>query len=244
MKAARQLQDLLGLSRAAVAVTFRDAPPPGVARASAPGPSSCSYWKRAAEGQTFWTDAADHCNCPIGAHVHGVSPPPSVQQELQGVVETMIGLGYLRSEEVAAIPRREAPFQVAVYAPCTAAEESPDVVIVGGNARQVMLLVEAAASAGCGGEGTMGRPTCAAQPEAMRTGRAVASLGCIGNRVYTGLADDEMYFVLPGRHLNAVVEKLAVIVQANRELEKYHRKKLSAVSSQLAARNPQESSSG
>jgi len=72
----------------------------------------------------------------------------------------------------------------------------------------------------------MGRPTCAAIPEAMRSQIGVASLGCIGNRVYTGLADDELYFALPGSQAAAVAEKLAGIVHANRELEKYHRARL------------------
>ena len=74
----------------------------------------------------------------------------------------------------------------------------------------------------------MGRPTCAAIPEAMRTQRGVASLGCIGNRIYTGLADDELYFALPGKHVSIVTEKLAAIVEANRQLENYHRAKQSA----------------
>jgi uncharacterized protein (DUF169 family) len=85
-----------------------------------------------------------------------------------------------------------------------------------------MLLAEATQAAGVEQAGVMGRPTCAALPVAMQTGRAALSLGCIGNRVYTELADDEMYFALPGNRVAAVAEKLASIVGANRELEKYH----------------------
>jgi hypothetical protein len=43
------------------------------------------------------------------------------------------------------------------------------------------------------------------------------------------MADDELYFALPGGQLSRVVEKLAAIVQANRELEKYHRAKLASI---------------
>jgi uncharacterized protein (DUF169 family) len=223
MSSAQQLQGLLGLSRPPVAVTFLSAAPAGVPHVAAPGPSSCAYWKLAAEGRTFWTEAADHHNCPIGAYTHGVEMPPVVMQELQGVVTTMVGLGYIRAEEVPGIPRREGLFGVAVYAPLERAEGTPDVVLMVGRARQMMLLAEAAGAAGVGTAGPMGRPTCAALPEAMRTGRGVTSLGCIGNRVYTELGDDEMYFVLPGRAVDAVAEKLAGIVRANEELEKYHR---------------------
>ena len=226
MNAAQQLQDLLGLRRAPVAVTFRDAAPPGVPRIDDAAPSSCTYWKLAAEGRTFYTEATDHYNCPIGAHTHGVDSPAEVQKELHGVVATMLTLGYLRAEEVPNIPRREARFRVAVYAPLSRSDAEPDVVIVRGSAKQVMLLAEAAQAAGVGGMGLMGRPTCAALPEAMRSGRGVASLGCIGNRVYTELGDDELYFAMPGRQVNAITEKLATITNANHELEKYHKARL------------------
>jgi uncharacterized protein (DUF169 family) len=226
---ARQLQQLLGTRRAPVALAFRASAPAGIFRVDAAGPSGCSYWKHAAEGRTFYTEAADHYNCPIGAYTHGIDLPPERAGELHGVLGTMFGLGYLRQEEVPGIPRREGAFGVALYAPLAEAPFEPDVVLMIGNARQVMLLAEAARAAGVDtGTGLMGRPTCAAIPEAMRSGHAVASLGCIGNRIYTGLADDELCFALPGKHLTAVTEKLATIVEANRQLESYHRAKLAA----------------
>ena len=218
------LRDLLRLKSPPVAVTFLATPPANVSRVAAAEPSSCTYWKRAAEGQTFYTEAADQYQCPIGAYTHGVDLPPAQMQELQGVVGTMVSLGYIRSDEVPNIPRRQAPFGVAVYAPLDKATAEPDVVLVRGNAAQIMLMEEAAQAAGAGsGMPLMGRPTCAALPAAMSSGRGVASLGCIGNRVYTDMADDELYYALPGKHLAAVVQKLATIVNANQELKKYHR---------------------
>jgi uncharacterized protein (DUF169 family) len=206
-----------------VAVSFRAAAPAGLPRVAAAGPSSCAYWKLAAEGRTFWTEALDHYNCPIGAYTHGLDLPAQQAQELNGVLGTMFSLGYLRPEEVAGIPRRQEAFRVAVYAPLAEASFEPDVILVFGNPRQVMLLAEAAQAAGVGSAtALMGRPTCAAIPEALRSQRGVASLGCIGNRIYTGLADDELYFALPGKHLVAVTDKLATIVEANRQLESYH----------------------
>ena len=227
MTTAGQLQSLLGLHSPPVAVTFQATAPPGVPRIASAGPSSCTYWKRAAEGQTFYTEAADHHHCPVGAYTHGVDLAPAQAEELQGVVGMMIKLGYLRSEEVPGIPRRNEAFGVAVYAPLDETRPEPDVVLVRGNARQVMLLEEAAQAAGVGGDARMmGRPTCAALPAVLSSGRGVASLGCIGNRVYTALPDDELYYALPGRHVAAVVQKLAVVVNANRELEKYHRARI------------------
>jgi hypothetical protein len=43
------------------------------------------------------------------------------------------------------------------------------------------------------------------------------------------MADDELYFALPGGQLDRMVEKLAAIVNANRELEKYHRARLATL---------------
>src|SRR5947207_7870205 len=129
MNAAQQLEELLGLRRPPVAVSFVDAAPDGVPRIDSAGPSSCTYWKLAAEGRTFCTDATDHYNCPIGAYTHGVEIPAEVMKELQGVVSTMVDLGYLRNEEVPAIPRREEPFRVAVYAPLSQSSGVPDVVL-------------------------------------------------------------------------------------------------------------------
>ena len=230
MTTAKQLVEFLGLKIAPVAVTFLATPPANVLRIGGAGPSSCSYWKRAADGQTFYTEAADQLNCPIGAYTHGVELPPKQQQELQGVVGTMVSLGYLRMAEVPNIPRREGKFGVAVYAPLEVAAGEPDVVLVCGNARQIMLLEEAAQAAGVGSTSAlMGRPTCAALPAAMQAQRGVASLGCVGNRVYTEMADDDLYYALPGNCLAAVVQKLAEIVNANRELEKYHRARVPAL---------------
>jgi uncharacterized protein (DUF169 family) len=227
MSAGTQLQDLLGLRTPPVGLTFRPTPPPGVPRADHPGPSGCTYWQRAAEGHTFYTEEADHYNCPIGAYTHGIDLPPERASELEQVVGTMIDLSYLRPEEVPGIPRRTGGFGVAVYAPLTDSAEIPDVVLVRGNARQMMLLSEGALAAGAGPHaGLMGRPTCAAVPEVSRSQTSVVSLGCIGNRVYTGMADDELYFVLPGKAVGAVTEKLAAIVKANRALEDYHRARL------------------
>jgi len=217
------LTDLLGPGPAPVAVAFRVAAPAGVGRIERPGPAGCAYWKSAAEGRVFYTEAADHYNCPVGAHTHGIELPPARAAELEGVVGTMVGLQYIRMEEVAALPRVATPFRVAVYAPLAKAPVPPDVVLMRGDARQIMLVAEAARAAGIVQDGaTLGRPACAMIPAAMRSAEGNTSLGCIGNRVYTGLGDAELYFTIPGAKLEDVAAKLATIVHANRELRKYH----------------------
>jgi len=220
---AAKLSELLGLRVAPVAVAFRAAAPAGVGRVARAGPAGCAYWRSAAEGRVFYTEAADHYNCPVGSYTHGVTLPADRARELEGVVGTMVGLQYIRMEEVQTLPRLTAPFGVAVYAPLADAPVDPDVVLVRGNARQIMLVAEAARAAGIGHDGpALGRPACSMIPEAMRAARGNTSLGCIGNRVYTELGDDELYFTIPGARLDEVVLKLETIVHANRELEQYH----------------------
>ena len=207
-----------------MAIAFVDAPPAGVPPVSAAEPAGCGYWRRAAQGEVFFTVADDHKGCPVGAHTHNVPLSPPEQQELMGLVQTMVGLSYLKMEEVPQIPTRRAPLRVAVYAPLTRTPVPPDVVLLRGNARQLMLLTEAAQAAGVGGSyAAMGRPTCAVLPQSINSARSAASFGCIGNRVYTGAGDSDGYYAIPGEHLAAIEEQLAVVVRANAELEQFHR---------------------
>ena len=223
------LGELLHLDSAPVAIAFVEAAPSGVPHVSALEPAGCGYWRRAAEGQVFFTVADDHKRCPVGAHTHNVPLSPEEQQELMGLVQTMVGLSYLKMEEVPQIPTRKTPLQVAVYAPLARTPVAPDVVLVRGNAQQLMLLSEAAQAAGvAGSHATMGRPTCAVLPESINSARTAASFGCIGNRVYTGAGDNDAYYAIPGEHLGAIENSLAVIVRANLELEKFHRARAAA----------------
>jgi uncharacterized protein (DUF169 family) len=231
MTQGRQMQELLGLKIPAVAITFRDAAPAGIPRIAAPAPAGCGYWKLAAEGKVFYTEASDHYTCPVGAHTHGVDLPPQVATELNGLVQTMVGMQYLTMAEIPMIPRRQQTFHIAVYAPLALATFTPDVVLVRGTVKQLMLLAEAAQAAGiAGGGATMGRPTCAVLPESLQSGHTATSFGCIGNRVYTGLGDDEGYYAIPGAKVEAVVKKLAIITEANRQLEGFHRTRARAAS--------------
>ena len=226
------LSELLRLDSPPVAITFTDDIPPGVPHVSEIEPAGCGYWRRAASGEVFYTVADDHKRCPVGAHTHHVELSADEQRELMGLVETMVGLSYVKLEEIPLIPRRTSPLHIAVYAPLSRAPLAPDVVLVRGNARQLMLLAEAAQSAGIGGTGaTMGRPTCAVLPQAMNSERTAASFGCVGNRVYTGAGETDAYFAIPGSHLGAMEASLSKIVRANDELERFHRARAATAAS-------------
>jgi uncharacterized protein (DUF169 family) len=227
MSAATQLMEELGLRKRPVAVKFADAAPPGIPHTNEVAPSGCTYWKYAAEGRTFYTEAADHYGCPVGSYTHGIDLPEETARELEGLVGTMVQLEYLAMDEVPGIPQLKGKFGVAIYAPLAEAQFEPDAILVSGTAKQMMLLAEAAHAAGIASDSSMvGRPTCAAIPAVMETGKTATNLGCIGNRVYTGMADDELYFVIAGSQLDTIVGKLGVIANANRELEKFHSARL------------------
>jgi uncharacterized protein (DUF169 family) len=175
----------------------------------------------------FFTLADDHKRCPVGAHTHHVPLTSSEEAELLGLVNTMVGLSYLKMVDVPKIARRATPLQAAVYGPLSRLPIPPDVVLVRGTARQLMLLAEAAEHAGIAGiSPAMGRPTCAAVPEAINASRTAVSFGCVGNRVYTGAADEEAYFAIPGQHVAAMERSLATIVSANEALEEFHQSRV------------------
>ena len=225
------LQELLGLRFPPVAIAFRPSAPAGVGRIPSPSPAGCGYWRLAAEGQVFYTEAADHYTCPVGAHTHGVTLPTEVATELNALVQTMVGMRYISLDEIPTIPRLHGQFGVAIYAPLAAAPCEADIVLVRGTVKQLMVLAEAAQASGvAGGGATMGRPTCAVLPEALQSGRTATSFGCIGNRVYTGLGDDEGYYAIPGAKIQAVLGRLATIAEANRQLETFHRARRDRVS--------------
>ena len=219
----QQLAGDLGLSRRPVAVAFRDAPPKGVAPFEGVQPSGCSFWKMASDGRTFYTVAAHHYNCPIGSYTHNIPLPSERASELEETLGFMTGLGYIRIEEVPSIPRLPSTPAVVVYAPLGETPVDPDVVLFWGPPGRVMLLQEAAIRAGVAAQfNTLARPTCMVLPAALGDG-AMASTGCVGNRVYTGLDEADLYVALPGRDVARIAAETQVIGAANAALLEYHR---------------------
>jgi len=209
------------LPRRPVAVSFLDSAPADVQKFSGTEPSGCSYWRLAAEGRVFYTVPEDHFNCAVGAYTHNISLSPEREKETQQTLKMMFELNYVKPEEVPTIPRlAKAPAAIA-YAPLGDSPFAPDVVLFSCKPSAAMLLNEAANRAGvASGAPALGRPTCMALPASLQHG-AILSLGCIGNRVYTGLGEDEVYVVLRGRDLAIVADALATIVSANAALSEY-----------------------
>ena len=225
----KRLLEALGLQHRPVAVAFRDTPPAGVAKFAGTMPSGCSFWPLAMRGRAFYTVPADHYNCAVGSHTHNIPLPPERAQELPQTLTFMTGLGYLKMEEVPGIPQLPKTPGAVVYAPLGETPVDPDVVLFVGRPGRLMLLQEAALRAGVGSHVPfLARPTCMALPAAL-AGGAVASTGCIGNRVYTGLPDDELYVAIPGREAVRIADEVATIAQANTALADYHHQRREAL---------------
>jgi uncharacterized protein (DUF169 family) len=206
--------------RRAVAVSFRDSEPADVKKFDGTEPSGCSFWRLAA-GKRFYTVPENHFNCAVGAYTHNIELAPEREKETEQTLKMMFDLGYVKQEEVPQIPRLAKAPKAIVYSPLGDAPGEPDVVLFAVQPAGAMLLQEAANRAGVGaGAPALGRPTCMALPASLQHG-TITSLGCIGNRVYTGLGEDEMYVVIRGKDLARVVDALQTIGSANVALENY-----------------------
>ena len=218
----QQLAQHLGTNRRPIAITFSAGVPAGIEKFSGTEPSGCSFWRLAGAGRVFYTVPGDHANCAIGAYTHAIPLPAGRTEELEQTLAFMSGLGYVRLDEVPAIPRLSETPRAVVYAPLGDTPLDPDVVLVAGRPGRVMLLQEAALHARVAAPAPLlARPTCMALPAALAQG-VLASTGCVGNRVYTDLGDDELYVALPGRALALLVAELGTIAAANATLRDYH----------------------
>jgi uncharacterized protein (DUF169 family) len=223
------LVSTLALEQPPVAIAFREDVPAGVARLEGAQPSSCSFWRLAAAGRTFYTVPDDHHNCPIGSYTHNIPLPPAREPELMQTLSLMSDIGYLRMEEVPGVPRLPRTPAVIVYSPLADAPVEPDVVLIAGKPGRLMLLQEAAARAKHSASPMLGRPTCMAIPAAVAGTAVVSSLGCVGNRVYTGISDDAFYTVVSAGALEAIAGELGTIVAANATLAEFHQGRRSSI---------------
>lgn len=220
----------LRLARRPVAVTFLDAEPAGIERFSGSEPSGCSFWRLAAEGRVFYTLPGDHFNCAVGAYTLNIPLSKEREQETEQTLNLMFSVGYIRPEDVPGIPRLEKTPVATVFAPLGDTPVTPSVVLFACRPSAAMLLNEAAMRVGSGGAlPPLGRPSCMALPAALAKG-TVSSLGCAGNRVYTGLGEDELYVAVPGADLEKVASALETIISANQAIGEYARGRRSELS--------------
>ena len=235
---AATLTAALELETKPVALALTDAPPAGIGTFEGTVPSACSFWRRA-ESSVFYATAAQHFHCPVGAMVMGFEMPDEVKAELTGLVGVMVEGGYLGADEPPHIPTVRRKSAGVVYGPLADFPIEPDAIVLWLTPRQAMLMAEAGGTARWAGSrqgATLGRPACAAIPSALTRGSVAASLGCVGMRTYTEIADDHLLAVVPATAAPELAAELHNIVVANRALAEFHEaRKLGEEASNLGA---------
>src|SRR5690348_10380328 len=226
MTESSSIQELLQLATPPIAVGFLDAPPAGVRRWEGGAvPAGCRFWQQAAEGTAFYTVPSDHFNCAVGCHTHRIALPPERRSELTDGAQMMVDTGYLRPSDVLSIPTLGRTPGAIAYAPVADAPFRYDVVLLAATPAQSMLIYEAALRLGDGSAQTvnaLGRPACALLPFVKEGGQGALSLGCKGNRTFTGLPDAQLYFAIPSGQWERFQNVVREIVQANEVMGRYY----------------------
>jgi uncharacterized protein (DUF169 family) len=220
-----RIREMLGLRRTPIKIGFFAEPPAGVERwTGAPVPSSCTFWAQAMEGRTFYTVAADHYNCAIGAHTHKIALPADRAGELQSTIAFMIDTRYLAPAEVPGIPTLDTAPAAIAYAPAGSSAFAGDVVLAAVTPAQSTLLYEAALMAGVAQmtNAAFSRPSCAILPVSKNDKTLALSFGCKGNRVYTDLPEDEMYISLPAAKWDEITDRLLEVQRSNLTMGNYY----------------------
>jgi len=220
---AQRIERALELTRPPVAVTFVDTLPPGVDGPGLPVPAGCSFWEIGTE-RTVATSGDDHEHCSIGIHTHNLTNVPSSQaHELQAALGAMMGLDYVRSSEIEALPVMKTSAKHVLYGPLHEATQRPSLVLLFASASRGLILSEALTRVDGETPPAMGRPACAMIPQVLNSARSAASLGCCGARAYLdSLSDDVSLWGLWGAKLESYVDEIEVLSKANSVLSRFH----------------------
>ncbi len=206
-----ELEDVLRLTMPAVAITFSEKRPDGVAAFDDPMPppmpdgrtgrvpAGCVFWVKAAE-RTFSTVPEDHGNCSVGRLTHGMATLDDVSHNTD--VGELLNSGWVGMDDVLGIPTISTRPGAVTYGPLQEATD-PDVVLLRVNGRQLMVLSDALP-----GLRIEGKPQCHIVAVAKEQREVVASVGCALSRARTGMRVEEMTCAIPAGQLGDVVNKL------------------------------------
>lgn len=209
---ARELTEVLGLTKAPVAVTYTDTPPAGASTGKC---RACRAITSAAEG-TVIDLSAENTTCPGGSMYLGLIPQaPEGAKTLRNFL--------INGEKLFSCPaaiyrmntlsKVKPPFGLAthvVFSPIEKAELRPDVAVVTCNAWQAARLIslawyETGLPMECDPTGALCK-SVVTYP--LVTGQVNVSFGDITARKSERLAQDELWVTLPYAHLRSVVSSL------------------------------------
>lgn len=225
MSTPSNVESILGLNQPPIAIGFSDEPPHGIPKWNeGKFPAGCSFWLKAMEGKTFYTEVSDHYNCAIGCYTHKFDLPKERAHELKETVEFMVAKKYVTMEEIPGIATMKKSYKNVSYGPIHQVSFRPDAVIVALKPARAMLLYEAALRCGMGNGHTQisGRPGCSVIPLTIHSQTVTLSLGCMGNRTFIGLPEDQLYVCIPGEKWKVVEEALSQIHLANIEMKRHY----------------------
>jgi len=222
---AQQLQSLLGLAHAPIAITFCHSMPNGIPEldndypsATADGrtgavPAGCVFWVKASES-TFLTKPADHGNCSVGSLTHGLISLSEAAERAD--VEAICEADWVNPEIFPHIPTVKKKPQAIVYGPLADAVDEPDIVLLRLGAKQVMQLHAATPDLQF-----EGKPQCHIIAIAYEQRQTAVSVGCMLSRVRTGMANNEMTCAIPFDKLADILTELEKVCAADRLVAAY-----------------------
>ena len=206
------LQELLGLAVAPVAIAFISHVPAGIERIQRTTPprtadgrtgavaASCVFWIEGTQG-VFATEAEDHGNCSVGSLTHGFKTMEEIAQNAD--VAALCETGWVTPEAVAKVAVvREKPTSI-VYGPLRDMPVEPSVILLRLNGKQQMLLHDAWPSLRY-----EGKPQCHIIPIAKESGELAVSVGCMLSRVRTGMSNNEVTCAIPASRMSLLIERL------------------------------------
>lgn len=207
----RRLTDLLDLADPPVAVSFNASSDADASRPANAEPAGCCFWAPA-QHDRLDTLAGDHANCSVGSYTHGFIP---LEQAAGGAdTAALVGSGWVAEADLVAAAALPFPPASITYQPL-AETQNPDVVLVNLSPTGLMTLLGAVP------ELTLARkPQCVIVPLAYAGGVAV-SPGCAVSRTRMNLPGNQMTCAIPGRELEAVIERLEVSTAADRAVSEF-----------------------
>src|ERR1022692_2364465 len=212
---AQTLTASIRLSLPPIAICFTDKVPAGIRNWTGRVPAGCRFWQEAAT-EVFATSPKDHDLCAIGTFTHNLETTDAHQADRHDALKVFADLGYVREQDLAAVPVLRSQPAYVVYGPLATIPLAPDVVLLFGEASQMLILAEASQQVEVDLPPAMGRPACAIVPQAYNSGRAALSLGCCGARAYLDeLTDTVALWALPGPKVDLYAERIAVLAKAN-----------------------------
>ena len=219
---AETLVSSIRLSLPPIAICFTEKVPAGIRNWGSRVPAGCRFWQEAAT-EVFATSPKDHDLCAIGTFTHNLETTEAHQADRYDALKVFADLGYVREQDLAAVPVLRSRPAYVVYGPLATIPLAPDVVLLFGEASQMLILAEASQQVEGDLPPAMGRPACAIVPQAYNTGRAALSLGCCGARAYLDeLTDTVALWALPGSTVDLYAERIAVLAKANAVLATFH----------------------